>query len=78
MGMMDDAWRESVRSKKVKEEEKIFERFYSERPTGQGFEIHSGLGLSIARQIAEAHGGKLSVKNLFEGAEFLLTLPIPK
>ena len=60
------------------EEEKIFERFYSERPTGQGFEIHSGLGLSIARQIAEAHGGKLSVKNLFEGAEFLLTLPISK
>ena len=28
MGMMDDAWRDSVRDKKVKEEEKIFDDLY--------------------------------------------------
>jgi two-component system sensor histidine kinase ChvG len=38
--------------------ERIFERFYTDRP-GQGFGQNSGLGLSISRQIAEAHGGRI-------------------
>jgi two-component system sensor histidine kinase ChvG len=38
--------------------ERIFERFYTDRP-GQGFGQNSGLGLSISRQIVEAHGGRI-------------------
>ena len=38
--------------------ERIFERFYTDRPI-QGFGQNSGLGLSISRQIVEAHGGRV-------------------
>ncbi|MGO8485080.1 ATP-binding protein, partial [Rhizobium leguminosarum] len=37
----------------------IFERFYTDRPEAEGFGQNSGLGISISRQIAEAHGGSL-------------------
>ncbi|HVI90053.1 MAG TPA: stimulus-sensing domain-containing protein [Dongiaceae bacterium] len=59
----------------------IFERFYSERPKGEKFGTHSGLGLSISKQIVEAHGGILMAENLRDedgrvrGARFTLTLP---
>ncbi|WOJ89832.1 sensor histidine kinase [Methylocapsa polymorpha] len=42
--------------------ERIFERFYTDRPS-QGFGQNSGLGLSISRQIIEAHGGRISAFN---------------
>ena len=42
----------------------IFERFYSERPEGEKFGTHSGLGLSISHQIIEAHGGTLTADNM--------------
>ncbi|MEJ0096143.1 MAG: sensor histidine kinase [Methylocella sp.] len=42
--------------------ERIFERFYTDRPS-QGFGQNSGLGLSISRQIIEAHGGRISAIN---------------
>jgi two-component system sensor histidine kinase ChvG len=42
--------------------EKIFERFYTDRPH-QGFGQNSGLGLSISRQIVEAHGGHIRAEN---------------
>jgi two-component system, OmpR family, sensor histidine kinase ChvG len=42
--------------------DKIFERFYTDRPE-QGFGQNSGLGLSISRQIVEAHGGTIRVEN---------------
>jgi two-component system sensor histidine kinase ChvG len=42
--------------------EKIFERFYTDRPH-QGFGQNSGLGLSISKQIVDAHGGTLRVEN---------------
>src|SRR5579883_1645549 len=42
--------------------ERIFERFYTDRP-GQGFGQNSGLGLSISRQIVEAHGGRIWAEN---------------
>jgi len=42
--------------------ERIFERFYTDRPN-QGFGQNSGLGLSISRQIIEAHGGRISAVN---------------
>jgi two-component system sensor histidine kinase ChvG len=43
--------------------EKIFERFYTDRPDDQGFGQNSGLGLSISKQIVEAHGGGIWVEN---------------
>jgi two-component system, OmpR family, sensor histidine kinase ChvG len=42
--------------------ERIFERFYTDRPN-QGFGQNSGLGLSISRQIVEAHGGRIWAAN---------------
>jgi two-component system, OmpR family, sensor histidine kinase ChvG len=42
--------------------ERIFERFYTDRPA-QGFGQNSGLGLSISRQIVEAHGGHIWAEN---------------
>ena len=65
--------------------EAIFDRFYSERPTSEGFGNHSGLGLSISRQIAEAHNGTLTAENRIAqsdgqitGACFTLTLPLAR
>jgi two-component system sensor histidine kinase ChvG len=61
--------------------ETIFERFYTSRPKGAAFGGNSGLGLSIARQIADAHGGVLKAENRIGpsgevvGALFTLTLP---
>lgn len=43
--------------------EAIFDRFYSERPSGEKFGTHSGLGLSISRQIIEAHRGRIWAEN---------------
>jgi two-component system sensor histidine kinase ChvG len=60
----------------------IFDRFYSERPAGEKFGTHSGLGLSISRQIVEAHGGKLTAENRYDqngkilGARFVVRLPL--
>jgi len=42
--------------------ERVFERFYTDRPE-QGFGQNSGLGLSISRQIIEAHGGSIWAEN---------------
>jgi len=63
----------------------IFNRFYSERPEGETFGHHSGLGLSISRQIIEALGGKITANNrkrrrgaFKTGAEMVITLPIVK
>jgi two-component system sensor histidine kinase ChvG len=63
--------------------ETVFERFYTSRPKGAAFGGNSGLGLSIARQIAEAHGGTLKAQNRVVdgkvmGAVFLLMLPEAK
>ena len=63
----------------------IFERFYTERPEAQGFGNHSGLGLSISRQIVHAHAGKIWAENIRPagadpdsqplGARFTVELP---
>lgn len=61
--------------------EHIFDRFYSERPRGEQFGQHSGLGLSISRQIVEALKGDISAENRRDdrgqivGARFLVRLP---
>jgi two-component system sensor histidine kinase ChvG len=67
--------------------ERIFERFYTDRPE-QGFGQNSGLGLSISKQIVEAHGGRLWAENRVSpterdeddlprvlGARFIVRLP---
>jgi two-component system sensor histidine kinase ChvG len=59
--------------------EKIFDRFYTDRPH-QGFGQNSGLGLSISKQIVEAHGGRLWAENRtrgdeITGARFIVLLP---
>jgi two-component system sensor histidine kinase ChvG len=61
--------------------DRIFERFYTDRPEGESFGQNSGLGLSISRQIAEAHAGTLRAENVHDahgtitGARFTLSLP---
>ena len=55
----------------------IFERFYTERPASEAFGRHSGLGLSISRQIVEAHGGTIRAENRREGgARLIIRLPM--
>jgi two-component system sensor histidine kinase ChvG len=60
----------------------IFDRFYSERPAGEKFGTHSGLGLSISKQIVEAHGGNIAALNRIAsdggviGARFSVRLPM--
>jgi two-component system, OmpR family, sensor histidine kinase ChvG len=56
---------------------RIFQRFYTDRPDGEHFGDHSGLGLSISKQIVEAHGGTISAANREDrsGAVFTVTLP---
>jgi two-component system sensor histidine kinase ChvG len=59
----------------------IFDRFYSERPLGEQFGTHSGLGLSISKQIVEAHRGVIWAENRKDGsaatigARFSVRLP---
>jgi two-component system sensor histidine kinase ChvG len=58
--------------------ENIFKRFYTDRPQADGFGNHSGLGLSISKQIVDAHRGTISASNRTDGtgAEFVVTLPV--
>nr|WP_246232759.1 sensor histidine kinase [Aurantimonas aggregata] len=63
--------------------DRIFERFYTDRPSGEAFGQNSGLGLSISRQIVEAHGGTIRAENIADpmapdgvaGARFIVSLP---
>ena len=53
--------------------DKIFQPFFTTKPTGQG----TGLGLSLAYDIVKAHNGELKVKTKEgEGSEFIIQLPM--
>ena len=56
---------------------RIFQRFYTDRPDGEHFGDHSGLGLAISKQIIEAHRGTIVAANRADrsGAIFTVTLP---
>lgn len=60
--------------------EKVFERFYTERPGSESFGSHSGLGLSIVKQIVDAHEGTVEAQNRLDrngkvqGARFIVRL----
>jgi two-component system, OmpR family, sensor histidine kinase ChvG len=63
--------------------DRIFERFYTDRPSIEAFGQNSGLGLSISRQIIQAHGGSINAENIMDaktdkvlGARFIVLLPI--
>lgn len=61
--------------------EALFDRFYTSRPQAERFGAHSGLGLSISKQIIEAHRGRISAENRIDamgnrcGARFIVELP---
>ena len=58
--------------------EQVFERFHSLRPEDESFGHHSGLGLAIARAIAEAHDGTLTASERTGGKPgACLTLGLP-
>lgn len=62
-------------------ETEIFNRFYSARPEGEKFGTHSGLGLSISKQIIDVHDGEIEAMNRRDGsgrvigARFIVRLP---
>ena len=64
--------------------ERIFDRFYTERPVEHGFGKNSGLGLAIARQIVASHGGRIWAENRADvqgsriGARFTVELPLAR
>ena len=72
----------------VENAHRIFERFYTDRGEREAFGNHSGLGLSISRQIVEALGGRITAENRISsgdkdgtpagavlGARFVVRLP---
>jgi two-component system sensor histidine kinase ChvG len=56
---------------------RIFQRFYTDRPETESFGNHSGLGLSISKQIVDAHKGTIRAQNRTDrsGAVFTIVLP---
>ena len=62
--------------------ERVFDRFYTERPAEHGFGKNSGLGLAIARQIVASHSGRIWAENKHDadgqrkGARFIVELPL--
>ena len=57
---------------------KIFQRFYTDRPDTESFGDHSGLGLSISKQIVDAHKGTIKAHNRSDGTGAVFTIVLPR
>ncbi len=57
---------------------KIFQRFYTDRPETESFGDHSGLGLSISKQIVDAHKGTIRAGNRADRSGALFTIVLPR
>lgn len=57
---------------------RIFQRFYTDRPETESFGNHSGLGLSISKQIVDAHKGTIRAQNRTDRSGALFTVSLPK
>jgi two-component system sensor histidine kinase ChvG len=57
---------------------KIFQRFYTDRPDTESFGDHSGLGLSISKQIVDAHKGTIKAHNRNDGSGAVFSVVLPR
>jgi two-component system sensor histidine kinase ChvG len=57
---------------------RIFQRFYTDRPETESFGNHSGLGLSISKQIVDAHKGTIKAQNRTDRSGAIFTVSLPK
>lgn len=57
---------------------RIFQRFYTDRPEAESFGNHSGLGLSISKQIIEAHKGRIRAQNRTDRSGAIFTIVLPR
>lgn len=57
---------------------RIFQRFYTDRPETESFGNHSGLGLSISKQIVDAHKGTIKAVNRTDRSGAIFTVSLPR
>jgi two-component system sensor histidine kinase ChvG len=57
---------------------RIFQRFYTDRPEAESFGNHSGLGLSISKQIVDAHKGRIRAQNRTDRSGAIFTIVLPR
>jgi two-component system sensor histidine kinase ChvG len=57
---------------------RIFQRFYTDRPDGEHFGDHSGLGLAISKQIVDAHRGSIVAANRTDRSGAIFTVALPR
>ncbi len=62
----------------IGDKEKIFDRFYTDRPKEENFGNHSGLGLAISKQIIDVHKGKIFADNRKDRSGAIFTIILPK